>query len=100
MTATDRKNRYVEGVYGYPCACGVIENTDLAMEPPEDGLCGWVGEKLTYVFAKKKCKGFELLNTLDEIRILMVRNHEKPGLISLVTAEYLRQRKRCGLTDR
>ena len=95
MTVTDRKDRYVEGVYGHQYS--VIDNADLWKEPPEENLCGLVGQKMTYVYAKNKCKGIDLMNTLDEIRTTMVRNHETPFLISMVTAEYLRQRKRCGL---
>ena len=94
MTALDKKNRYVEDVLGH--TYNVIENEDLCLEPPEEGLRGWVGWNHTYLYSRKKCKGITLLNALDEIRTLMARNRETPALINMVTAEYLRQRQRCG----
>lgn len=94
MTALDKKDRYVEDIVGH--AYNAARNAETGMEAPEEGLYGWVGTRQTYLYSRKKCKGDVLLNALDEIRTLMVRNREKPSLINLVTAEYLRQRQRCG----
>ncbi len=94
MTVLDKKNRYVEDAFGY--AYNVIENAKMNLEPPEEALCGWVGRKQTYLYSRKKCRGRDLMEALDRIRTMMVQNREAPVLIDLVTAEYLRQRKRCG----